>query len=371
MLGHTPDETAEDVWSATGPNNADGSYAGTISLRDAVKYSKNTVAWNIYQEITPRVGISYLTKMGFKKVWYDKDYNAGALGGFTYGVTTEEMAGAYATLANDGVYRQPTCVTAIYGAKNELVRDESERGTRVYDISSSRTMTDVLMSVMEYGGTGYSAAVDGWQIAGKSGSTNSDKDLWFCGYSPYYTTAIWMGYDYPEQINGVNATQPIFKQFMTEIHQNLEVRTFAEARTVKNSLSEITTEGVTQQETTAASEENTTLYNNEETGADTNGNTGANGENTNTNAGGNAGGNTNATAATTNGIGNNRATAGTTQPATKATQSPTQATTRATQSATAATAPTMAHPGADTDANISGSGDRDVNVSGDADANAW
>jgi membrane peptidoglycan carboxypeptidase len=255
--------------------------------------------------------------MGFKKVWYDKDYNAGALGGFTYGVTTEEMAGAYATLANDGVYRQPTCVTAIYGAKNQLVRDESQRGTRVYDISSSRTMTNVLMSVMEQGGTGYSAAVDGWQIAGKSGSTNSDKDLWFCGYSPYYTTAIWMGYDYPEQINGVNATQPIFKQFMTEIHANLVVKTFAEARTVKNSLEEITTEGVTQQETTAASAE------------------------------------------------------GTTQPATKATQSATQATTRATQSATAATAPTMAHPGADTDANISGSGDRNVNVNGDADANAW
>jgi membrane peptidoglycan carboxypeptidase len=359
MLGHTPDEMAEDVWSATGPNNADGSYAGEISLRDAVKYSKNTVAWNIYQEITPRVGISYLMKMGFKKVWYDKDYNAAALGGFTYGVTTEEMAGAYATLANDGVYRQPTCVITIYGAKNQLVRDESERGTRVYDTNSARTMTNTLLAVMEPGGTGYSAAVDGWQIAGKSGSTNSDKDIWFCGYSPYYTTAIWMGYDYPEQIDGVNATQPIFKQFMTEIHQNIVVKTFAEARAVKNSLEELTTESETQQETTAA---DTTQNNNEETGADNAENSGNAGNGTN------GGDNTNATAATTDGIGNNRATAGTTQPATKTTQPATQSTTRATQSATAATAPTMAHPGADTDANISGSGDKDVNVRGDADA---
>jgi membrane peptidoglycan carboxypeptidase len=266
-------------------------------------------------------------------------------------------------------------VTAIYGAKNELVRDESERGTRVYNTNSARTMTNTLMAVMEPGGTGYSAAIDGWQIAGKSGSTNSDKDLWFCGYSPYYTTAIWMGYDYPEQINGVNATQPIFKRFMTELHKDIPVKTLAEARAVRNSLEELTTEGETQQETSAAGEENTTLYNNEETGADNTGNGGNanNGGNTNTNADGNTntGGNTNATAATTNGIGNDRATAGTTQPATRATQAQTQATTRATESATAATAPTMAHPGADTDANISGSGDRDVNVRGDADANAW
>ena len=120
MLGHTPDETMSDSYIADGPQNADRSYAGEMTLRDAVKYSKNTIAWKVYQEVTPRVGISYLMKMGFKKVWYDKDYNAAALGGFTYGVTSEEMAGAYATIANDGMYRKATCVQSVYGPKGEL-----------------------------------------------------------------------------------------------------------------------------------------------------------------------------------------------------------------------------------------------------------
>ncbi len=257
MQGHTPDETLIDSYTADGPQNADRSYAGEMTLREAVKYSKNTIAWQVYQIITPRVGISFLMKMGFKKVWYDKDYNAGALGGFTYGVTTEEMAAAYATIANDGVYRKATCIVAIYGAKNQLVRDESSRGTRVYDINNSRVMTDVLQSVMEDGGTGTEAAVDGWQIAGKSGSTNSDKDIWFCGYSPYYTTAIWMGYDYPKEIDGVNATQPIFKRFMTEIHKNLDVKTFAESKTIQNSLTEQETTTAVQQETAAGQEMST------------------------------------------------------------------------------------------------------------------
>lgn len=238
MQGHTPDETMVDEYMPDGPVNADRSYAGEMTLKDAVKYSKNTIAWKIYQEITPKVGMSYLTKLGFKKVWYDKDYTAAALGGFTYGVTSEEMAGAYAAIANDGTYRKATCIRTIYGAKGELVRDESQRGNRVYSTNCARVMTDVMLSVMEPGGTGASATVDGWQIAGKSGSTNSDKDVWFCGYSPYYTLAVWMGYDYPEEINGDNATQPIFKRFMTKIHENLVVKTFAQPKQVKDTLKE-------------------------------------------------------------------------------------------------------------------------------------
>ena len=103
MKGHFPEEIMTDEYIPGGPLNADRSYAGEMTLADAIKYSKNTIAWKVYQDVTPQVGISYLMKMGFKKVWYDKDYNAASLGGFTYGVTSEEMAGAFATIANDGV----------------------------------------------------------------------------------------------------------------------------------------------------------------------------------------------------------------------------------------------------------------------------
>lgn len=224
QLGNTADTIVTDEPIEGGPVNSDGAYWGDMTVRDAVKYSKNTVAWKIYQEITPRVGIGYLLKMDFKKVWYDKDYNAGALGGFTYGVTTEEMAGGYVAIANDGVYRKATCIQRIDGADGETVVDESSRGLRVYDVNASRMMTSILESVVEPDGTGAAGAVDNAVIAGKTGTTNSNRDMWFCGYSAYYTTAVWIGYDYPQEIHGYNSASAIFKQFMTEVHEDLPVQ---------------------------------------------------------------------------------------------------------------------------------------------------
>mgnify|MGYP002096596552 CR=1 FL=1 len=103
--------------------NADGTYMGSITLRTAVNLSRNTVAWNVLKEITPRVGSSYLLNQGFHKIWMDKDYNAISIGGFTYGVSTEEMAGAYATIANDGKYRRVTCIVAVYDNRGKTVID--------------------------------------------------------------------------------------------------------------------------------------------------------------------------------------------------------------------------------------------------------
>ena len=224
QLGNTADTIVTDEPIEGGPVNSDGAYWGDMTVRDAVKYSKNTVAWKIYQEITPRIGIGYLLKMDFKKVWYDKDYNAGALGGFTYGVTTEEMAGGYAAIANDGVYRKATCIQRIDGADGVTVVDESSRGLRVYEVNASRMMTSILESVVEPDGTGAAGAVDNAVIAGKTGTTNSNRDMWFCGYSAYYTTAVWIGYDYPQEIHGYNSASAIFKQFMTEVHENLPMQ---------------------------------------------------------------------------------------------------------------------------------------------------
>ena len=109
--GNTPDTIVQDEYIQDGPKNADGTYMGSITLRTAVSLSRNTVAWNVLKELTPKAGSSYLLNQGFHKVWMDKEYNAIAIGGFTYGVSTEEMAGAYATIANEGEYRRVTCVT--------------------------------------------------------------------------------------------------------------------------------------------------------------------------------------------------------------------------------------------------------------------
>ncbi|MDO5382542.1 MAG: PBP1A family penicillin-binding protein [Eubacteriales bacterium] len=244
--GNTPDTIVTDEYIPDGPVNSDGTFSGNMTLREAVRVSKNTVAWNIYQEITPRAGISFLLNMGFNKVWMDKDYNAVAIGGFTYGVSTEEMAGAYATIVNEGEYRKATCIYKIYNSSGECIVDTSSRGTRIYDINSCRMMTDMLKTVVE-SGTGVGAAPDNCIVAGKTGTTNSHKDAWFCGYSKYYTTAIWMGYDYPKTLGRIY-TSEIFHDFMKDIHQGYDMVDFNSATTINQNYE--TTEAITQQETT-------------------------------------------------------------------------------------------------------------------------
>lgn len=224
MRGKTADSIVVDEPIEGGPVNSDGGYWGEMTVRDAVKFSKNTIAWKIYQEITPRAGAAYLLNMDLKKVWYDKDYTAAALGGFTYGVTTEEMAGGYAAIANDGIYRKATCIQRIVGADGKIVINEADRGMRVYDSNASRMMTGILEAVVEPDGTGAAGAVGNAVIAGKTGTTNSNKDMWFCGYSAYYTTAVWIGFDYPKEIQGHNSASYIFKQYMTQVHENLPRR---------------------------------------------------------------------------------------------------------------------------------------------------
>lgn len=222
QLGNTPDTVVDDSPIEGGPSNADKTYAGKITVREAVRLSKNTVAWNIYNNVlTSKTGSNYLIKMGFKKIWEDQDVAAGALGGFTDGVTTEEMAGAYAAIENDGVFRKPTCIKKIEDSSGKSVVDESDREVRIYEVNACRMMTDMMKTVVE-SGTGKSAKPQNAIVAGKTGTTNSNKDAWFCGFSKYYTTTVWMGYDYPKEIsNSGICANAIFKQFMTEIHKDL------------------------------------------------------------------------------------------------------------------------------------------------------
>ena len=258
QLGNNPDTIVNDEKIDGGPSNADGVYAGQMTLRTAVSKSKNTVAWKIYRDdITPKAGIGFLLNMGFHKIWMDKSTNAAALGGFTYGVSTEEMAGAYATIVNDGEYRQPTCVEKILNTSGKAIVDTSKRGSRVYDTNSCRMMTDMLRTVVT-SGTGVGAEPSNAIVAGKTGTTNSNKDAWFCGYSQYYTTAIWMGYDYPKTLSSVK-TLAIFKDFMYDIHKDkkkVEFKTANGSYTKKNQ-TETETQSQTEEQTTTQQETTT------------------------------------------------------------------------------------------------------------------
>jgi len=254
QMGNTPDTIVKDEYIQDGPKNADGTYMGDITLRTAVNLSRNTVAWNILKEITPKTGSSYLLNQGFHKVWMDKNYNAIAIGGFTYGVSTEEMAGAYATIVNDGQYRRVTCISSITDARGKVILDTAGREEQIYDKESCRMMTDMLKTVIT-DGTGKGASPDNAIVAGKTGTTNSNYDSWFCGYSQYYTLAVWQGYDYPASIPQ-NVTKQIFRQFMQEAHKDLAKKDFPKYKN-SNTTDETTSQAETETETASETQTET------------------------------------------------------------------------------------------------------------------
>ena len=226
--GYTPDTILVDELIEDGPKNS-GSYSGAIDVRTAVQYSKNTIAHKIFEAITPKVGMQYILNMEFSKIMTQDTYNmSSALGGFTYGVTTKEMASGFCTIQNDGVYRNPSCIVEILDAQgNVLVPNEWEE-IRIYDRNASRMMTDVMMTVVT-SGTGRGYGISGMPCAGKTGTTNDKKDGWFVGYTPYYTTAVWVGYDIPKTVNTLSSTTSpgkIWKSYMEKIHEGLERKEF-------------------------------------------------------------------------------------------------------------------------------------------------
>ena len=227
--GSTASTTVHDYKFKDGPSNSDGSYSGYISLRYAVEKSKNTVAWQLLDELTPEVGLQYLLDMHFSRIVDSDYYLSASLGGLTYGTSTLEMASAYATLENDGKYREPTCIVKILDSDdNEIVSDRIEQET-IYKKDAARAMTDILTGVIRNGTARGLGLNNGQPSAGKTGTTNDKKDGWFCGYTPYYTTAVWVGYDAPRTVADLyGSTYPgrIWHDYMNEIHQSREVKEF-------------------------------------------------------------------------------------------------------------------------------------------------
>lgn len=226
--GTYPDDHVVDEKFEGGPSNSNGRYQGKITIRQAVEKSTNTVAWKLFEELTPKVGLSYLLDMNFNKIDKNDYYPAASLGGFTIGASPVEMTAAYAALENDGVYREPTCIVKILDSKGNVIVGEKESKKRIYDVNAARMMTDVLTGVIKRG-TGAGLGLDNMPSAGKTGTTNEKKDGWFVGYTPYYTTGVWVGYDTPKAMSGLSgATYPgsIWKQYMNAVHKDLEYKEF-------------------------------------------------------------------------------------------------------------------------------------------------
>lgn len=243
----SPSTIVDDHQFEDGPDNSGDVYYGDISIREAVARSLNTVAWQVFEEITPEYGMSYLEKLRFRNLSYIDNGNLSlSLGGFTEGVRVVDMAKGYATLANNGSYSNRTCIKKIETAADGIIYKNTNNKTQVFTEDAAWMMTDVLRGVIEESyGTGHSLQLDGDQIcAGKTGTTNSSKDVWFCGYTKYYTTVVWAGYDTPREMPGITgASLPgvIWKDYMDKIHTGLEPAGFTIPGTI--SLAEYDSDG--------------------------------------------------------------------------------------------------------------------------------
>ena len=225
--------------------NADRQYHGTVTMREAIVHSYNIPAVKCMIEITPELGVEYLQKFGFTTLItepteinggiYD-DVNAStAIGGITQGVSNLELTAAYATIANNGTYIKPVFYTKILDADGNVVIDNTPEKTTVIKPSTAYLLTNVMEDVVTEG-TGTRVQFDGMHIAGKTGTTDNYRDLWFCGFTPYYTCSVWAGYDDNTVLpQGTYRTyqQTLWRNIMQRIHADLPDTDFKMPSTVQ------------------------------------------------------------------------------------------------------------------------------------------
>lgn len=221
----TPDTTMDDqpvTYGSWSPKNAGGSYSGTMALSDALAHSVNTIAVQLADKVGTKNIIANAKKMGITTLDAKDDNLAMALGGLTKGVTPLEMASAYGTFANKGVHVKPTAIVKILDRNGNVLEDAStlekeETKTRVMSEREAYEMTTMLEGVIDHG-TGTAAAI-GRPAAGKTGTTDDNKDAWFVGYTPDIVTAVWIGDDTGShslgEIYGGTIPAEIWKDYMS------------------------------------------------------------------------------------------------------------------------------------------------------------
>lgn len=205
-------------------NNHWSGYKGNLSIRYCIQQSANVCTVRKYQEITPAVGMEYLTK-NFAFTTLDAVRDAGeatALGGLTNGVYNIELTAAYASIANLGTYNEPILYTQIYDNLGNLLFENTPDTHTAMKDSTAYLITSAMQDVVSKG-TGTAAKLSGYVAAGKTGTTTSTRDLWFSGYTPYLTASVWSGYDDNQQIEGSSSYHKvIWRKVMQRIHDTMD-----------------------------------------------------------------------------------------------------------------------------------------------------
>ncbi|MDM9944034.1 transglycosylase domain-containing protein [Clostridioides difficile] len=220
------------------PKNSYAGYKGNMTLREALARSSNTIAYKLLLSVKPKTGLEFLKKMNFSTLEPTDNVGSLALGGITKGVRLVEMAKAYSTIANQGVYNDASCLRKVEFANTGTVYNGEVKKNRVFTEDTAYMLIDVLKDVLnkDYG-TGKKAKPDNGIIAfGKTGTTNDNRDSCFSGGTTQYTLSTWVGYDSPQEIpkpkDGGSYSSIIWKNTLEKIQKGLPNMEFKKPTTI-------------------------------------------------------------------------------------------------------------------------------------------
>lgn len=220
-----------DKWNV---NNWTGGYAGLSTVRQGIEKSMNVVAVKALQDVGIQTAFTYLQKLGVKSIVESDKALPLALGGVS-GITPLEMCGAYAAIANKGEYIEPTLYTKVLDKNNKEIIVKQQEKRQVFSQETAYIVTDMMRDVVRGAeGTATYVKVGGNPVAAKTGSTDENKDRWFCAFTPYYVGTVWYGFDDPKRVNasGQNPAAKIWTAVMTKVHKDLEVKQFEKPSTL-------------------------------------------------------------------------------------------------------------------------------------------
>lgn len=202
-------------------------YRGQQTIRTAIKDSMNIITVKCFQEVTPQVGYDYLCNMGITTLKNGETSSNGViesdinesmcLGGLTDGITNLEITGAYASIANQGAYIKPTFYSKVLDHNGNVLIDNTPEPKQIMKETTAWLINNAMQDVVT-SGTGTAARLSsGMVVSGKTGTTSSNYDYWFCGSTPYYTASIWMGYDSNTNFSNQNTHKVIWRKIMDKI----------------------------------------------------------------------------------------------------------------------------------------------------------
>ena len=244
------------------PRNAGNYYQGWTTIRNLLRQSSNVGAYQVARDISAdkdakinrnstyskayndeesinkivetlkSIGVSTIVEKDDNPTWNDMDYAPLTLGGMSYGISPFEMAGAFTAISNGGKYANPYVITKIESNTGEVIYQVDPKEKEVTSPQNAYILTDMLKDVVRRG-TGRNAAFPGQEVAGKTGTStdehNGRKDVWFIGYTPYYTCSVWIGNDKNQKLAfGSTQSAYLWKQIMKSIHQDLDRKEFEE-----------------------------------------------------------------------------------------------------------------------------------------------